>query len=171
MRQARDRPQGERDARVEGQRRVTAGEQQSQAVVGDLVHVVSQRLEVGDLRGGRDLVATDAIPAEPVDRAVACRREQPRGGVVGHPALRPDPKGLFAGVLPGLLRQIEVVDRPDQRRHRATRVQAERAVDDLGDLGHHMPRRGRTSMAPDSAPGSSAASAIAVSRSSTSTMK
>src|SRR3954453_19809500 len=91
---------------------MAACEQQPQAVIRDLVHVVSQRLELGDLHRGGRLLTADAFGAEPVDRTVARGREQPRGGVARHAALRPRPERLLAGLLPRPLLPPEDPRRP-----------------------------------------------------------
>ena len=70
-RQAGDLPQRQRDPRLGGERRVAAGEDEREAVVGDRAHVVllgRQRLEPRQQLGlaGEGLLAPD-----PVDRAVA----------------------------------------------------------------------------------------------------
>ena len=142
-----DRAQRERDPSVEGERGVAAGEEQPQPVIRDLVHVVSHRLELGDLQRGGGLLPAHPFPPEPVDRAVAGRGEQPRGGVARHAALRPRAQRLLAGLLPGLFRQVEVVGHPDQGGHGAPRVVPVGAVDDLGD-GRHPSTSGRTSIVP-----------------------
>jgi hypothetical protein len=116
--QAAERAQCERDLRLGGERRVTAGEDQLQALVweGRGVHGVSCRLvlhclgylQQAGLRGQRT-VATDAV-----DRAVAGRPHQPRTGVGGLPVVWPARGGDRKGLLRGLLGEVEVAEEADQ---------------------------------------------------------
>jgi len=75
--------------------------------------------------------------------------------------------GVF---LDRLLGQVEVARQPDQRRDRPPRLLAEDAVDGPGRVGHPS-TIGRISTKPPWTAGIFFASSIAVSRSSTSTMK
>ena len=170
-RETGDRPQGERHLGLEGERRVAAGEQEPQPIVRDLMHVVSHRLQLGDLRRSRGLLAPHLLPAQPVDRTVPRRREEPGGRVVGHAALRPGPKRLLARLVPGLLGQVEVVRHADQGRDGASRVVAVGPLDGCIDGGHPPSMTGRTSIEPVRAPGIRDAASMAASRSSTSTRK
>jgi hypothetical protein len=132
--------------------------------------VVSHRLELCDLHRRRGLLAADPFAPEPVDRAVPRRREQPCGRVTRHAALRPRPERLLTGLLPGLLRQVEVVRDPDEGRDGAPGVVTVRSIDGLGDGGHQS-MTGRTSIDPACTLGIRAAMSIAASRSGTSTRK
>jgi hypothetical protein len=112
--QAAQRPQRERHLRLGGERRVAAGEDQLEALVGELelVHVVLNglpRLEQAGLVGER------AVAADAIDRAIARGRDQPRarivGGAVAWPALGGDRERL----LRGFLGELEVAEEADQR--------------------------------------------------------
>ena len=168
--QAADRPERERHARFQRQRGVTAGEDQSEPVVGDLVHVVTQCFEVAyPLRRfglpGPLLLAPDAV-----DRAVPRRRRDPGSRVVGDPVHGPAIQGDRERLLHGLLGQIEVAEHADERRHRTPGLAPEQAVDDLRCLAH-MSMRGLTSTDPPAASdGILPAASIASSRFAHSTM-
>jgi hypothetical protein len=148
---------------VERERGVAAGEEQPQAIVRDLVHVVSHRLELGDLRGGRRLLASDPLASQPIDRPVARRREQPRRRVLRDATAGPVAERLLAGLLPGLLGEVEVVRDADQGRDGASSVVAVGALDDGVDGGHPPSCIGRTSIEPARAVGIRDAASMAAS--------
>ena len=161
--QAPERPQGEGDLLVGGERRMTAGENEFESLVWKcrrvhrVLRCLGHREQAG--LGGQRAIAADAI-----DRAVARRRHQPGTGVgrssVARPALRGDRKGL----LRGFLGEIEVAEEADERSEDASPLLAEGL---LQDRYHSM--IGRTSIAPPMlAAGIRAASSIAASRSSAS---
>ena len=169
-RQSGDRPQRQRDPSVHRERRVATGEQEPETIVRDLVHVDSDRLELGDLRGGLGLRPADAVAAELVDRAVASRGDDPGLRVVRHPAAGPRTERDLERVLDRLLRQVEVARDADQGSHRPPGALPERPLEGSERVGHPS-MMGRTSTEPCRAPGILLASSIAVSRSSTSTRK
>ena len=138
-RQAAERPQGQRHATVQRQRRVAAGEDQPESVVGDVHLVLSGigrdrgelRLDLGIALERPGLLAQARASAEPVDGPVAGRRRDPRTGVVGHAPDRPRLERRHERLLDGLLGQVEVAEHPDERRDRPAGLFAEQAVDDL----------------------------------------
>ncbi len=128
-RQATDRPQGEGHAGLHREGRVATGEDQTESLVRDLLHVISQRRERAELLGLRRLAEPDLIAAQPVDRSVASGGDDPRSRVVGDAPLRPGADRLLERFLDRLFRQVEAAGRSDQGRDRPPRLAAEQAVD------------------------------------------
>ena len=157
--------QGQRHLGLGRERRVTAGEEQLQALVADLigaeiVHVILHGLlAFQQARLGRQ----GALAADPIDRPVARGGDQPghrvlRRALAG-PALGGDGKRLLGGVLG----ELEVAEVADQGRQDAAPVPPEDAVEHGG--GNQPPTSGRTSTEPPSrAAGTRAAMSIAASR-------
>ena len=149
--EAAEGAQGEGHLRVDGERRMTAGEDELEPLVGKRrrVHRVLHcllRLEQARLCDQR------VIAAKAIDGSVACRRHQP--------ALRGDRERL----LRGLLGEVEVAEKADQRGEHTSPLVAEGLVE-----GRYHSMIGRTSIAPPRrAAGIRAASSIAASRSSAS---
>jgi hypothetical protein len=161
--QAAERAQRERHLGIRGQRRVAAGEDELEALVGEgrLVHRVLHGLRNVELAR---LLGQHALAPQAVDRPVARRGDQPRPRVGRRTVARPALRGRGERVLRGLLGEVEVAEEADQRGQDATPLVAE----DVVELGHHS-WVGRISTAPPSrAAGMRAASAIAASRSSAS---
>ena len=128
--QASERPQRERHAGLGRERRMTAGEDQPQALVGNgavldlaLLFRGHERLELAHL------VLEPARAPDPVDRLVPGGGRDPRARVARHSALRPDLERDDEGVLHRLLREVEVAEHADERRDRPSRLLAEQAVD------------------------------------------
>jgi len=141
---AAQRPERQRDAGVHRQGRVTTREDQPQPVVGDRAHVLlvtSERLERLDRAELRRLLAERPFAPEPVDRAVARGRGDPRAGVVGDPALGPHAHRLGERVLDGVLGEVEVAQDPDQRGDRSSLLRSEQAVDDARGRGPYIDGR------------------------------
>ena len=164
--EAAERPQRERDLRVDGERGMAAREHELEPLVGEggLVHGVLHSLghpeQVG-LRGQR------AIAADAVEGPVARGRDEPRAGTGGDPVSRPALCGDRERLLRGFLGEIEVAEEADECGEDVSPLRAE----DLVEVGYHS-TTGRTSMAPPSrAAGIRAASSIAASRSSASKMR
>jgi hypothetical protein len=167
--EAAERAQRQRDLRVDRQRRVTTREDELEALVREAhliltllghVHRLAALLLFELLRLARER----AIAADPVDRAVARRAQQPparvRRRTVAWPALRRDRERLLSG----LLGEVEVAEKADQRREHAWPLLAK---DVFERFGH--PTIGRISIAPPMlAAGICDASSIAASRSSAS---
>ena len=141
--QAAERPQGQRDLRVGGERRMAAGEDELEPLVGEgrLVHDVLRRLghleQVG-LRGQR------AVAADAIDGPVARRRHQPGAGAGGDSVARPALRGDREGLLRGLLGEVEVAEEADQRGEDAPPLVAEGPLEDRSTTprsGGPRPRR------------------------------
>ena len=73
--------------------------------------------------------AQGTLAPEPVDRAVACNRDDPRERVARDAVLRPARERGRERVLDGLLGDVPVADGADQRGDRAPEVLAVRALD------------------------------------------
>ena len=165
-REAAERPQGERDLGVERQRRVAAGEDELEPLVGERgrVHVSST---ASGTRSSARLRGQRAVAADAVDGPVARGRDEPGAGVgrdaVARPALRGDRERL----LRGFLGEVEVAEEADQGSEDASPLVAEDLLED-----RYHSTIGRTSTAPPRrAAGIRAASSIAASRSSASKMR
>ena len=165
-RQPAERPQSERHLCLERERRVAAGEDELEALVGDrcLVHLVFHGLR--HLEHAR-LLGECAIAANAVDRAVARGGHQPRTRVIGRPVAGPALGGDGEGLLSGLLGEVEVAEEADQAGEDAAPLVAEGLVQN-----RYHSATGRTSTAPPRrAAGTRAATSIAASRSSASSTK
>ena len=164
--QAAQRPQRQRHLRLDGERRVAAGEDQLQPLVGEggLGHrALGRRLPLQQ----RGLPRQRLVAAQPVDRAVAAGRDQPRAGIRRDALARPPLGGHRERLLGGLLGEVEVAEEADQRRQNTSPLVAE----DLLERCYHS-TTGRTSIAPPSrAAGIRAASSMAASRSSASKIR
>ena len=165
-RQAAERPERERDLRVERERRVTAREDELEPFIGERgrVHRVLHRLRHLEQAGLRD---QRAVAADAVDGSVARGRDQPRAGVGRDPVPWPALRGDRERLLRGFLGEVEVAEEADQGSEDASPLIAE----DLFEDRYHS-TIGRTSTAPPRrAAGTFAASSIAASRSSASNRK
>ena len=138
---------------------MAAGEDQLQPLIGELgliehldlvLHCLRHLQETG-LRGERP------IASEAVDRSVAGGDDQPGAGIRRRAILGPAFGRDRERVLRGFLRELEVAEVADQRRHNATPLLAERLLDSC-----HGSTSGRISIAPPRrAAGIWAASSIA----------
>src|SRR5919201_4739482 len=140
---------------------MAAGEDQLQPLVGKrpLLHLVLHGLWNLEQACLRD---QGAITAKPVDRSVACRRDQPRGRIRRSPVARPPLCRNCKRLLRGFLGEIEVAEEADQRGDNTPPL----VPKDLFDQRSTM---GRTSTAPPMcAAGTREATSIAASRSSAS---
>ena len=162
--QAAERPQGERHLGLGAERRVAAGEDQLEPLVRErrVVHrSVLRRL--GHLEQPR-LRGQGALAADPVDRPVARRRDEPGARVRRDPVPRPALRGDRERLLRGFLGEVEVAEEADQRGQDTAPLVAEDLLEN-----RYRSTIGRTSMAPPRrAAGIRAASSIAASRSSAS---
>ena len=116
--QAAQRPQRQRDLRVERQRRMAAGEDQPEPIVRDLAglqlvridHAVAwrrrQRLQLGRVAGAS---------SQPVDCLVAGGLDDPGARMFGHAGLRPLGDRGGKCLLRDVFGQVEVAQHPDQR--------------------------------------------------------
>ena len=134
--QAADQPQRQRDLGLERQRRVAAGEDEAEPLVGDhrlvLAGQVAHRvLELA--REQRLLVAQRRLAPQPVDRAALGRGEDPRGRGGRHAVARPAVQRDGVRVLHGLLGAVDVpAERAREDRHRAAELGPERPCDRVG---------------------------------------
>jgi hypothetical protein len=136
-RQAAHHPQRQRHLRVGRQRRMTAGEDEPQPLIG---HARGHGLLAAGLvilsegqrpqRGKpRLVVAAHALMAEPIDGPVARNGHDPRHRVTRDARARPTLQRRRERVLDRLLGEVPVADRADQRRDRPPKMFAEQAVD------------------------------------------
>jgi hypothetical protein len=111
------------------------GEDQPQPLVGDRAHdrflVVHVPAECAQLGLERRLApGPAALAADPVDRAVARRGDDPRRRVGRRAIARPALEGDEERVLDGLLGAIEVAEDAREQRDRLPRLAPEQAVDE-----------------------------------------
>ena len=118
------------DLSLGGQGRVAAHEDELEPLVRDHrglrgvwgVEVRRQQPELG---------GQDAVPAQPVDGAVAGRGDQPGGRVGGHPVRRPAARRDRERLRGGVLGEVEIAEVTDQRGQQPAPLVAE----DLFDQG------------------------------------
>jgi hypothetical protein len=113
--------QRERDLGIRGQRRVAAGEDQTQPIVFERLMLewrrVDRRLELpGEFHNRRVETRTTA---QDVDRLEPASGHQPRERVVGQPVAWPPLDGGRERFVQRLFGQIEIADKPDERREDA----------------------------------------------------
>ena len=130
-REAADLAERQRDAAVRGERRVTAREDEREALVGDRAHVVllgRQFLQPPDELGFplEDLLATD-----PVDRAVAGSRDDPGSRSTRHAFSGPPLDRGRERVLHGVLGKFEVAEDAREYAHGTAPLLPEDALDVL----------------------------------------
>ena len=139
--------QGQRHPGVQRERRMAAGEDQPQPVVGELaaaVTVVPTRGRPGGAATARagqrrhlvQLGRLGAAAAQPVQGAVTGHRGQPGAGPARDPVPRPAPHRLGERVLGTVLGEIPVTGRPDQGGHHPSPLLVERRGDRGVDVGH-----------------------------------
>ena len=145
--EAADEAQRQRDLRLRGERRVAAGEDQLESLVGD--HGL---LVVRELLGPREqlrLARQRLLAADPVDRRVAGRRDDPGAGIARRSVARPALRRADEGVLHRVLGEIEVTEDAAEDRDRAGTLVAVGAGDLLYDAtSASRITIGRTSMWP-----------------------
>ena len=127
--EAAQRPQCERDLRVERERRMAAGEDELEALVRDrrLVHLVLRRfrhVEQAALRCER------AVAADAIDRTVSRCCHEPRAWVGGRTVAWPALGGDREGFLGGFLGEIEVTEEADQAGEDTAPLVAEGLLED-----------------------------------------
>jgi hypothetical protein len=135
------------------ERRVAAGEDQAQPVVGHGA-LLGRRLRLAPQQDRLGVaVLAGRLPAEPVDRPVPGGGDDPAGRARWRPGRRPAPHGLGEGVLDRLLGQVDVADDADQDGDRAAVLAAEHRLDLGGGQGGRVgaqsstsPWNGRTSI-------------------------
>jgi hypothetical protein len=112
---------------------MAAGEDQAQALVRKLVRrailgdAPAQRVERLQRRA---LLGERPLAADAVDGLVARDLRDPRPRIPRDPVARPALQRDYERLLDGLLRQVEIADRPNERRDRPPRLTSEQAVDD-----------------------------------------
>ena len=127
-----ERPERERDLGLRRERRVAAGEEEPQAVVGYRAHVV---LPLVSLLTGQErpevpeLALVVPVTPDAVDGPVARRSDDPGGRVRGHPVPGPALERDHEGILHRLLGEVEVAENADERGDRPSRLAPEQAVD------------------------------------------
>ena len=110
---------------------MTTGEDQPKALVGNLLHVISQAFERAQLLGLSRLDSSNAFSSQPIDCLVACRENDPARGIVRDPTGRPGAQGLHEGLLDSLFSQVEAAGRSNQGRDRPSRLAPEQEVEIL----------------------------------------
>ena len=138
-RQAADEPQRQRHLRLRRERRVAAGEHESEPLVrnhlGVLAGQVAHRL-LQLAREQRLLVAQRRLAPEPVDRAPLRGRQDPRRRRGRDTVARPTVQRDGVGVLHRLLRAVDVAtERACEDRDGAAELRPERACDRVGRVG------------------------------------
>ena len=169
-REPADQAQGQRDLGVAVERRVAAQQHQPQLLVGDvhLARVLLDQAAVGRGLGRLDHVVRRRVGAaargrrtpDPVDGLAAGDRQQPGRRVVGDAVRRPGAHRLEQGVLDGLVREVEVAERPARMAStrplssRASRVSASSTLTRPDGTSPAAPRRrpGPASSRPARAP-------------------
>ena len=129
--QSAEGAQGERDLRLGRECRVAAREDQAQPLVGDGIRLLRFCLRPGSLQRRQQLglVRERALTPDPVDRAVAGCRQQPRAGVVGGAVARPALERGREGLLYRVLGELDVAEGADEDRERAPPFLPEDAFD------------------------------------------
>ncbi len=124
-RETSERPQRQRDLRVERQCGMAAGEDELEPLVGDgcVVHGVLHGFGYVQQPG---LGGERAVAADPVDRPVPGGRQKPRAGVLGRTCSWPPLGGGRERLLRGFLGEVEVAEEADQRGDDAPPLVAER---------------------------------------------
>jgi hypothetical protein len=141
--QPREEAQDEHDAFVLAQSRVGAGEEQSEALVGQIrgIHLLAEALRVIVVVARSQLVldaqagevpGAHVIGADEIDGAVLRRGHQPRLWAFGHSPARPCLDRAQHGVVEGLLGEVEVTEPGDQRREQPPVVLLADGAEDAG---------------------------------------
>ena len=146
---------------------MTAHEDEVQAIVGNRVHVaLLLRSLLGRQRPRELLELLHAAPltTEPVERSVARHRHDPRARVRGDAVARPAGERDEEGLLHRVLGEVDIAERPHERRDRPPRLLAEEAGDRPVLERRYRSTSGLTSTLPRSAAGIRAANSIASSR-------
>jgi hypothetical protein len=104
------------------------------------VHRVADLFEGRQLLRGLSLCSAGRLTTDPVDRAVARRRDDPRAGVVRDAVARPALERDDERVLDRLLGAVEVAERARQGRDRLPGLAPEQAVDGGPGCAQVQPR-------------------------------
>jgi hypothetical protein len=108
---------------------MATGEDQSEALVGYLLHVVSQRLERPQLLSLSFFDSSNAFASEAIYRLVSSGEDDPGTWIMRNSSLGPGSQGLQECVLNGVFGKIEAARRSDKSRDRPSRLTAKQAVD------------------------------------------
>ena len=134
--EATERLQRQRHARGHRERRVTAGEDQAQAIVGDRallgLRAVLLGVESCQLGQARRAVRGRALAPQPVDRLAARGDRDPGTGVGRHAVAWPRRDRGRKGILDRVLGELEVADVADQCGEDRGAFLTERALDGGG---------------------------------------
>ena len=178
--EAAERPQGQREASLERERRVAAREDQAQPLVGNrrlVVHVLVPALRLRQLESRQQLrlALQVALAADAIDRAVAGGGDDPRAGIARDAVARPALDRGGEGVLHRVLGEVEITEDAGEDRERAPVLVTVRARESAvgrrgypADASTRLGTTGRTSIEPSCADGIFAAHSIASSTESTS---
>ena len=164
-RHAGEGPQRERHLRVEGQRRVTTGVHEAEAVVGHVVRARGVVCGRSSSRLRRSFAAPSwlrRIRSSARFRATVVSHAPGRRGM---PSSGPAFQRPCEGILRALLGHVPVAREPDERGDHPAPLLVEGLGDRRVDIGAHISQIGLTSMLPVRAPGIFAATSIASSRS------
>jgi hypothetical protein len=131
---------------------VAAREDQAQPLVGDGIRLLRLRPGFLQRRQQLGLVRERALTPDPVDRAVAGCRQQPRAGVVGGAVARPALERGGEGLLYRVLSELNVAEGADEDRERAPPFLPEDGLDYEPSPSKTI--TGRTSTEPWREPGS-----------------
>jgi hypothetical protein len=145
--EAADEAQRQRDLRLGRERRVAAGEDQLEPLVGDHGLLVLREL----LGPGQQLrlAGERLLPADPVDRRVPGRRDDPGAGIARGSVARPALGRADEGVLHRVLGEVEVTEDAAEDCDRAGTLVAVGAGDFFYDVTSASRMTiGRTSMWP-----------------------
>ena len=182
-RQPADRAQGEGDLRLARERRVTAREQQPQAIVtvsrhgarrGQAEPDVGRRGHadravrgplVEQAHGGFFARSAGALAPQPVDRLATGNRGQPGTRPVGNAVAPPRFGGGERGVLQGVLGDVDVAREPDEGGQHLATLHPDQLGQRVDQPAPVKSITGRTSTRPSQAPGICAAQCSASSRS------
>jgi len=141
-REPADFAQRERDLRIGGERRVTTGEDESEAIVFDLLVISFRRwrhVRRESLRHLDELRVEPGAASHAIDGLEAPGGDEPGTRVRGDPLLRPALHGGCECVVERLFREIEVPEQPDECREYAAGFAAVDRVDcgaGVGGVSH-----------------------------------
>jgi hypothetical protein len=123
------------DSRFHRQRRMATREDQPEALIGDLLRVVSQPLECVQFGSLLSFDGSDTFASQAIDRFVASGENNPSCRVVRNAPCRPGMQSLHECVLDRLFSQVEAAGRSDQGRDRPSRLAAEQEVEIFTSIG------------------------------------
>jgi hypothetical protein len=110
-------------------------EDQPEALIGDLLRVVSQTLERAQFPGLLGLERSKAFASQTIDGLIAGGENYPACRIVRNAPGRPGVQSLDKSVLDCLLSQVKTAGRSDQGRDRPSRLVAEQEVEVFTSVG------------------------------------